>query len=99
MAHKTIEEYLKVMKQSYQIALIRPFYKNLRKELTKMPKVYFYDLGLRNFLVDNYALPEKLLDKGNYLENIAFRENYPNIPLKFLTYEQLLESFYPPLLA
>jgi predicted AAA+ superfamily ATPase len=73
-AHKTIEEYLYVMKKSYQIAFITPFYRNLRKELTKMPKVYFYDLGLRNFFLNNYEIIKKRLDKGMYLENLAFRE-------------------------
>ncbi|MBI4650783.1 ATP-binding protein [Candidatus Desantisbacteria bacterium] len=74
IAHKTLEEYLYVMKESYQISFIRPFYKNLRKELTKMPKVYFYDLGLRNFLLNNYNLPDDRSDKGSYLENIVFIE-------------------------
>lgn len=74
IAHKTVEEYLYVMQKSYQIAFIKPFYKNLRKELTKMPKVYFYDLGLRNLLLNNFNQISKRLDKGAYLENIAFRE-------------------------
>lgn len=74
IAHKTVEEYLYVMQKSYQIAFIKPFYKNLRKELTKMPKVYFYDLGLRNLLLNNFNKISKRLDKGAYLENIAFRE-------------------------
>jgi len=72
IVHKTVEEYLYVMKKSYQIAFITPFYKNLRKELVKMPKVYFYDLGLRNFFLDDYSAPEKRKDKGAYLENIVF---------------------------
>jgi predicted AAA+ superfamily ATPase len=75
MTYKTIDEYLYIMRKSYQIALITPFYRNLRKELTKMPKVYFYDAGLRNFFLDkNYNEIPKRLDKGPYLENIAFRE-------------------------
>ncbi|MFH1890086.1 MAG: ATP-binding protein [Candidatus Kuenenbacteria bacterium] len=74
IAHKTIEEYLYVMKKSYQVAFIKPFYKNARKELTKMPKVYFYDLGLRNFLLSNFDLINKRTDKGAYLENIVFKE-------------------------
>ncbi len=74
IARKTIEEYLYVMEKSYQICLIKPFYKNIRKELTKMPKVYFYDLGLRNFLVNNYEALPKRGDKGAYVENMAFRE-------------------------
>lgn len=74
IAHKTVEEYLYVMKKSYQAAFIRPFYGNIRKELVKMPRVYFYDLGLRNFFLNDYSQISGRLDKGAYLENIAFRE-------------------------
>lgn len=74
IARKTVEEYLYVMEKSYQIALIKPFYKNVRKELTKMPKVYFYDPGLRNYFLNNFDSMSKRQDKGSYLENIAFRE-------------------------
>jgi len=74
IAHKTVEGYLYVMKKSYQISLIKPFYKNMRKELTKMPKVYLNDLGLRNFFLNNYGTIDKREDKGEYLENIVFRE-------------------------
>jgi len=74
MARKTVEEYLYVIKKSYQAALIKPFYKNFRKELTKMPKIYFYDLGLRNFFLNDYNQIDKRFDKGAYLENIVFVE-------------------------
>ncbi len=74
VAHKTIDEYFYVMKKSYQVAFIRPFYRNLRKELTKMPKAYFYDTGLRNFFVNNFNSPGRRYDKGAFLETIAFRE-------------------------
>ena len=72
MANKTIEEYLYVIKKSYQAAFIKPFYTNIRKELIKMPKVYFYDLGLRNFFLNDYQNMDKRTDKGAYLENIVF---------------------------
>jgi len=74
IVHKTVEEYVYVMKKSYQVAFIRPFYKNLRKELTRMPKVYYYDPGLRNFFLADYAKIHKRSDKGAYLENIVFKE-------------------------
>ncbi len=74
MAHKTVEEYLYVMKKSYHLLFIKPFYGNFRKELTKMPKVYFYDIGLRNFLLKNFNKIEERIDKGAYLENIVFRD-------------------------
>lgn len=74
IARKTADEYLYVMSKSYQVAFIRPFWRNLRKELTKMPKVYFYDLGLRNFFLDDYSSFAKRRDQGQYLENAVFRE-------------------------
>ena len=74
MSHKTAEEYLYTIKKSYQVAFIKPFYSNVRKELTKMPKVYFYDLGLRNFFLNDYNPIEKRADKGAYLENIVFKK-------------------------
>ena len=73
-AHKTIEEYLYIMKKSYHIAFISPFYRNIRKELVKMPKVYFFDTGLRNFFLGDYSPIDRRLDKGAYAENIVFRE-------------------------
>jgi len=78
---QTVEEYLRVMQKSYHLALIKPFYSNIKKELTKMQKVYFFDLGLRNYLLNNFELIEKRIDKGDYLENIIF--------LKFLAKERL----------
>ncbi len=61
------------MRKSFHIELIRPFYRNIRKEITKMPKVYFYDLGLRNVILNNFDLHETRHDKGQILENLFFR--------------------------
>jgi len=72
LAVKTVEEYFYIMTKSYHVALIRPFFKNVRKELTKMPKAYFFDPGLRNFFRNDFTKIEKREDKGEYLENIFF---------------------------
>jgi len=69
-----VDRYLYVMEKSFHVSLIRPFYKNIRKELTKMPKVYFHDLGLRNFFVNNFESFETREDKGALLENAVFRQ-------------------------
>lgn len=39
----TVQRYLYIMQKSYSIALVKPFWTNIRAELTKMPKVYFFD--------------------------------------------------------
>ena len=81
-----IDNYLYVMQKSFHIALVKPFYKNIRKELTKMPKVYFFDTGLRNFFVSNFKSFVIRDDKGALLENMVFRqliEKYPVDEIRF----------------
>lgn len=82
----SIDNYLYVMQKSFHLALIRPFFKNVRKELTKMPKVYFLDLGLRNFFKGDFNLYQVREDKGRLLENALFRqllEKYDKEEIKF----------------
>ena len=69
-----IERYLFIMQKSFHVRLIRPFFKNVRKELRKMPKAYFYDLGLRNFFVHNFQPFADREDRGQLLENAVFRQ-------------------------
>jgi hypothetical protein len=59
----TVEKYIYIMQKSFHIALVRPYYTNIRKELSKMPKVYFYDLGFRNSLLKNFENINTRLDK------------------------------------
>jgi len=82
----TIEKYLYVLQKCFHISLIKPFYKNLKKEIIKMPKLYFNDLGLRNFLINNFSEVEIRIDKGQVLENYTFlrlSELYRNDDIKF----------------
>ncbi len=69
-----IDNYLYIMQKSFHIALVRPFYRNIRKELTKMPKAFFLDTGLRNFFTSNFKVFELREDKGALLENAVFRQ-------------------------
>jgi predicted AAA+ superfamily ATPase len=73
MTNATVENYLYVLQKCFHITLLKPFYNNLRKELTKMPKVYINDLGLRNVLINYFSPLEQRADKGMVLENLSFR--------------------------
>lgn len=74
-ASKTlVANYIHVMQKSFHLALVTPFFQNVRKELTKMPKVYFLDLGLRNFFVNDFSPVDFRQDKGALLENAVFRQ-------------------------
>lgn len=50
----TIKKYLEAMEKSYLLHLVKPFYNNKTKELTKQPKVYFMDTGMRNSIRNNF---------------------------------------------
>ncbi len=50
IAKQTVEKYLFIMENTYIIRLVRPFSRNIRSELFKLPKIYFYDTGLMQML-------------------------------------------------
>jgi len=71
---KTLEYYLTILKSTYIIDLIPPFYKNLSTELKKTKKIYFIDTGLRNSLINNFLPIESRTDKGILFENFVLNE-------------------------
>lgn len=70
----SIDNYLHIMQKSFHISLVKPYFKSVRKELTKMPKVYFIDLGLRNFFKNDFRTFLERDDNGHLLENAVFRQ-------------------------
>ena len=86
ITNSTVENYLYVLQKCFHITLVKPFFNNLRKELTKMPKVYINDIGLRNILINYFAPIEQRADKGLVLENFCFRvllERYEQDQIKY----------------
>lgn len=71
---KTVEKYLEILEKTFVIEKISPFFRNVRKELTKMPKVYFLDAGFRNFALSDLKGFEERHDKGAILENFLFSQ-------------------------
>lgn len=76
---KTIEKYLFLLENTFIIQLLRPFYTNKRKEITKMSKVYLKDTGLRNMLIKNFNSLETRPDKGALVENFVFCQVYKKL--------------------
>lgn len=71
---KTIERYLEILQKTFVVDRVSPFFRNIRKEITKMPKVYFLDTGLRNFALHDLKGFDVRYDKGFLLENFLFAE-------------------------
>jgi predicted AAA+ superfamily ATPase len=76
-----VENYLFTLKKSFHIVTISPYFNNLRKEIKKMPKIYFLDLGLRNALLRNFNSPYYRQDMGSIYENFIFRQFLDRLPL------------------
>ena len=72
--NKTVERYTYILEKCFHIDLLKPFYRNIRKELTKMPKVYFNDIGLRNAFLGRFEHPGNRMDKGELLENFIYNQ-------------------------
>lgn len=75
----TVRRYLSVLENSFIIHILPPFHTNIRKELTKMPKLFFLDTGLRNFALRNFTDLSFRPDKGPLFENAIFGEFYKNL--------------------
>jgi predicted AAA+ superfamily ATPase len=71
ISKQTIEKYLFIMENTYLIKLVRPFSSNIRSELFKLPKIFFYDSGLMQMLWLK-GLQKELI--GNVFETGVFAE-------------------------
>lgn len=70
----TVERYIALLEKAFIIFHLPPFSRNLRKELSKLRKVYFYDLGIRNALINNFNALELRPDTGALWENFFVAE-------------------------
>ena len=71
LSKQTIEKYLFILENTYIIKLVRPFHNNIRSELFKTPKIYFYDSGLMQMLWLKQLSKEVI---GNVLETNIYGE-------------------------
>ncbi len=73
IADKTINHYLWYLEQTFIIKKVTPYYTNVRKEISKAPIYYFYDTGLRNFMLGLFGLPSiPPALSGHLFENVVF---------------------------
>ncbi|OGM25767.1 hypothetical protein A3D00_02550 [Candidatus Woesebacteria bacterium RIFCSPHIGHO2_02_FULL_38_9] len=71
---KTVKRYIELFEQSFIIFTIKPYSSRKRDEIAKMPKIYFYDTGLRNALINNFEPIEGRGDAGQLFENFIVSE-------------------------
>ena len=72
--YKTVARYLDLFEKSFVIFNVRGFSRNLRSEMTKKSKYYFFDNGVRNAIISNFNKLELRNDIGMLWENFLFME-------------------------
>lgn len=70
----TVQKYIDILEQSFVVFKLNAFSRNKRKEISKSIKVYFYDLGMRNSLIENFNPMEIRTDSGALWENFCIIE-------------------------
>jgi len=86
--YKTVARYLDLLEKSFVIFTLRGFSRNLRNEMTKKAKYYFFDNGIRNALIANFNPLDLRDDAGGLWENFLLlerikRQAYRKVPVNF----------------
>ena len=71
---KTIEKYIDILEKCFIVFRLNSYSRNLRTELTKGKKIYFYDLGIRNAILSNFSPIDMRMDIGALWENFFIVE-------------------------
>ncbi len=74
IAKQTVARYLDLLEKAFIIKKIGGFSKNLRKEVTKSNRYYFFDNGIRNAIINNFNILEQRNDTGMLWENFMVME-------------------------
>jgi len=85
----TVERYLHVLEQSFIVFRLSVFTRNKRRELSKLRKIYFYDVGIRNAIINNFNPLDKRDDLGALWENFMVVER-----MKYREYHHIEASQY-----
>lgn len=70
----TIQRYISILEKGYVIFKLPSFSSNIRNEIKKNKKIYFYDNGIRNMIIGNFNDINLRQDKGGLWENFLISE-------------------------
>jgi predicted AAA+ superfamily ATPase len=87
--HETVESYIGLFEKSFVLFRLGGFSRNLRNEISKSSKVYFWDTGIRNYLVGNLNRLDQRNDTGALFENFVIAERQ-----KWLSYHRSIANAY-----
>lgn len=86
---KTVQRYVELLEKAFIIFRLNGFSRNLRKEISRSPRFYFWDNGIRNVVISNFNPIESRDDVGKLWENFCIAER-----LKKQNYLETFSNFY-----
>ncbi|MEK6481410.1 ATP-binding protein [Catalinimonas sp. 4WD22] len=87
--NKTVERYIDLLEKAYVVFRLPAYSRNVRNEIKKGKKIYFYDNGIRNAVIGNFSRLSGRTDIGALWENFLMSER-----LKFLHYHDIEAKSY-----
>lgn len=87
--NQTVEKYIDLLEKAYVIFRIGALSRNLRKELKRGRKIYFYDNGVRNALIAQFSPIDLRPDRGALWENYLMAERR-----KYIAYHGMWVNAY-----
>ena len=75
----TVAKYIDLLEKTFVVFSVPSFSKNMRKEISKGKKIYFYDCGIRNAVISNFNNLELRTDKGPLWENFLMSERLKSL--------------------
>jgi len=85
----TVQRYISLLEKAFIVFRLRSFSRNVRSELKKSRKIYFYDNGVRNAIMGNFSSISSRTDSGALWENFLISER-----MKYLHYNKTYAKRY-----
>jgi predicted AAA+ superfamily ATPase len=82
--NKTVDKYIDLLEKAFVLFRLPALNRNVRNEIKKGKKIYFYDCGIRNAIINNFKPLGSRTDTGALWENFVIAER-----MKFLRYQNL----------
>lgn len=89
ISQEAVNSYIDLLEKAFIVFRLGGYSRNLRKEVTKRNKIYFWDTGIRNSVINNFSQFEYRTDKGALWENFFIAER-----LKYQKYRSIHFNYY-----
>lgn len=86
---KTVDKYIDLLEKTFVVFRVPAYSRNVRNEIKKGKKIYFYDCGIRNAIINNFNAVTARTDAGALWENFVIAER-----MKLLRYGGMDASLY-----